>query len=148
MGPINLYNIQYRIIVLLSTLFFNVSFINIESDKISGLYWTPDKDGRMSIYKKNGNFFGKTIMNKNPTLKDVHNPNPSLRDRLILGTDIFYDFSYDEKSKEYINGKIYNPLDGKTYNAIMWLEGENMVLKGYIGLPFFGITKTFEKYKP
>lgn len=124
-----------------------MSFNNNKSDKIIGIYWAPDKDVRISMYKKDGKFFGKSVFSKTPSLKDVHNPDPALRNRVVLGMDVFYDFVYDEENNEYINGKIYNPQDGNIYSAKMWMDGETMMLKGYIGLPVFGITKAFERYK-
>jgi uncharacterized protein (DUF2147 family) len=143
-------NIVFKLIsatCFLFVLLLTLSLSNDKADKILGVYWAPDKDVRISIYKKNGKFFGKSVFSKTPLLKDVHNPNPDLRNRIILGIDVFYDFTFDESTREYINGKIYNPQDGKTYSALMWMDGDNMILKGYIGFPIFGITKTFERYE-
>lgn len=116
---------------------------SIDPDKIIGTYWSPDKDGKISIYKKNGKYYGKSIESKTPKLRDVNNPNPALRDRIVLGTDVFFDFVFE--GDEYVNGTIYNPLDGKTYSSKMWLEGNNLKLRGYIGIPILGVTKTMEK---
>lgn len=125
-------------------LFFS-SFILTDGDKIIGTYWSPDKDGKISIYKKNGKYFGKSVESKTPELKDTKNPNPALRDKVVLGQDVFFNFLYIESDDEYINGTIYNPLDGKIYKAKMWLNNGNLKLHGYVGISLLGITKTLER---
>lgn len=129
--------------LLLLTTSFNSP--NSNADKIVGTYWSPDKDGKISIYKKNNKYYGKSVESKTPQLKDINNPNPALRNRIVLGQEIFFDFVYEDE--EYINGSIYNPLDGKTYSAKMWLEGTDLKLRGYVGISLFGITKTMERVK-
>lgn len=131
--------------ILFSILFLS-SAVNIsEADKIIGNYWSPDKDGKISIYKKGEYYYGKSIESKNPKLKDVNNPNPKLRDWVLLGQDFFLNFKY--KGGEYVDGIIYNPLDGNTYNAIMWVKDNKLFLRGYVGFSIFGVTKEMEKIK-
>ena len=140
-----------RTFLFFSFLFIFSAFIisgkDNHSDKVIGTYWSPDKDGKISIYKKNGKYYGKSVASNTPGLKDVKNPDPKLRDRIVLGQDVFFAFVYDEGDDEYINGNIYNPLDGNTYSAKMWLKDNNLKLRGYLGLPIFGITKTMEPVK-
>lgn len=130
-------------IVILLFNYHHLKFNRIEADRIIGTYWSPDKDGKINIYKKNGKYYGKSIENKTPYLKDIFNPDPKLRDKFVLGQDVFFDFVFE--NEEYVDGKVYNPLDGKVYNAYMWLEGNNMKLRGFIGFSIFGQTKTFER---
>lgn len=117
----------------------------IDSDKIIGTYWSPEKDGKIAIYKRNNKFYGKSVASNTPDLKDAKNPDPKLRDKVVLGQEIFFDFVYDEDDDEYKDGKIYNPLDGNTYSAKMWLDDSKLKLRGYLGWSLFGVTKTMER---
>lgn len=115
-----------------------------QQDKIVGIYWTPKKDGKIEIYKKSNLYFGKIIAANKPKM-DSKNPNEKLRNRSTLGMDIFLHFIFE--SGKYVNGEIYNPEDGKTYNSKMWLEDDNLKLRGFIGFEIFGQTETLEKVK-
>lgn len=111
-------------------------------DKIVGIYQSPKKDGKISIYKKGGQYFGKIIWSiKN--LKDTKNPNPALRNRNVVGSDFMYSFRYSDG--EYIDGKVYDATTGKTYSAKMWLTGNNLNLRGYLGVSLLGRTEVFQK---
>jgi len=45
---------------------------------------------------------------------DVHNDNPALRDRPILGIRILHDLVWDDGAWR---GEVYNPEDGETYRT-------------------------------
>jgi uncharacterized protein (DUF2147 family) len=46
--------------------------------------------------------------------RDVHNDNPALRDRPILGLRVLHDLRWDDGAWR---GEVYNPEDGNTYRA-------------------------------
>jgi uncharacterized protein (DUF2147 family) len=121
------------------------SFANSNSgaaDKIIGVYWSPKKDAKIEIYKKSDTYFGKSIWTETKR-KDLKNPNPSLRDRELLGTDLFTNFVY--KDGTYEDGKIYDPESGKTYDCKISFNGKSLKVRGYIGISLFGRTETFER---
>lgn len=136
--------IIYSLTAILSLNSFNYK-IKTDPDKIIGTYWSPDKEGKISIYKRGNKYYGKSVASNTPDLKDTKNPDPTLRNRIVLGEDIFFDFTYDEDDDEYINGTIYNPLDGNTYDAKMWMDGTDLKLRGYLGISLFGLTKKMER---
>jgi uncharacterized protein (DUF2147 family) len=51
-------------------------------------------------------------------LHDANNPDPALRSRPMIGVLIISDF-HREASGEWVDGKIYDPNDGKTYKSKM-----------------------------
>ncbi|MCW3112150.1 MAG: peptide protein [Segetibacter sp.] len=121
------------------------SFANSNSgaaDKIIGVYWSPKKDAKIEIYKKSDTYFGKSIWTETKR-KDLKNPNPSLRDRELLGTDLFTNFVY--KHGTYEDGKIYDPESGKTYDCKISFNGKSLKVRGYIGISLFGRTETFDR---
>jgi len=50
-------------------------------------------------------------------LLDVQNSDVSLQGRPVIGLDIIHGFSPTGQSGQWGQGKIYNPADGRTYNA-------------------------------
>ena len=118
------------------------------ADLILGTFWAPDKDGKIEMYKKGDTYWGKLTWGDKMDLKDTENPDPSLRSRKLLGIDIFMNFEYDREEKEWVNGRIYNSSDGNLYKAELWYEDgdtETLMVRGYLGLPVFGVTKEFER---
>lgn len=66
--------------------------------------------------------------------RDIYNPDPALRDRMIVGLTILEGFS--RKNDRWVGGSIYDPETGKTYGARLKLkEDGTLELKGCIG-PF------------
>src|SRR5258708_38434698 len=45
--------------------------------------------------------------------KDIHNKNPNLRDRSVVGIALMWNLRYG--GGEYVDGYVYNPDDGGTY---------------------------------
>ncbi|WP_298152168.1 DUF2147 domain-containing protein [Flavobacterium sp.] len=112
------------------------------SDKVVGVYWSPKKDAKISIYKKGNVYFGKSIWVANPR-KDTKNPEQRLQSRELLGIELLSGFIYDDGS--YINGTIYDPESGNTYKCKMTIEGNKLKVRGYIGISLFGRTELFER---
>jgi uncharacterized protein (DUF2147 family) len=58
---------------------------------------------------------------------DIHNPDPALRSRPLVGIAIVSDF-HREAAGQWADGRIYDPNDGKTYKSKMSI-GADGVLK-------------------
>lgn len=126
-----------------------------DADRILGLWQNDTKDKVIEIYKANGKYHGRIHWLKEPKnpdgswRRDIHNNDPSLRSRILLGIDVFKNFSYDPDDQEWDDGEIYSEYSGNTYNAKMWLNGNGELrVKGYLGfLWFLGRTNSyFRKY--
>lgn len=116
------------------------------ADAIIGTYWSPEKDGKIEIYKKGEKYFGKISWGKEPK-KDVENPDPALRNRDVIGMTFLKDFVYDGKGT-WEDGTIYDPKSGKTYDSKITLDADgNLNVRGYIGISLFGRTETFVRIK-
>jgi len=114
------------------------------ADQIAGLYWSPKKDAKIEIYKKGELYFGKSVWVANPR-KDDKNPNKTLKTRDVLGIELLTNFSYDDGV--YNSGRIYDPESGKTYDCKMTLIGNDLKVRGYIGISLFGRTELFQRIK-
>jgi len=118
------------------------------SDKSSyvGHYWNEQKDGIFVLHIVDDTIEGLTVWGKKPS-NDVNNPDPALRGRSLSGIKFLWGFSYDRKKNRWVDGKVYDPNNGKTYSAKMSLEkdGKTLKMRGYIGVSLFGRTAKFER---
>jgi uncharacterized protein (DUF2147 family) len=64
--------------------------------------------------------------------RDVRNPDPSKRDRPLVGVDILLGMRPDQTPNQWA-GDIYNPEDGKTYRAHLTLQdARTLQVKGCV----------------
>jgi uncharacterized protein (DUF2147 family) len=140
---------QLNLNLRLSALLLSVAITGIAqttpaTDNITGLYWSPKKDAKIEIYQKAGKFYGKSVWVASPK-KDFKNPDKTLQTRDVLGIELLNGFTYKDGS--YADGTIYDPQSGKTYDCKMSLNGNNLKVRGYIGISLFGRTENFERIK-
>ncbi|RYY39578.1 MAG: DUF2147 domain-containing protein [Chitinophagaceae bacterium] len=116
-------------------------------DALLGRWWSPKRDGQIEFYKSNGKYFGRLVWTKNPGKKDDKNPDASLRGRELMGSNLFTNFSYDSDDKEWVDGKVYDPQNGKVYSCKLWItnNGKTLNARGFIGFSLLGRTERFEK---
>ncbi len=118
------------------------------ADAIIGKWYTADNESIVEIYKVGEKYFGKIIwldepLNDDGTAKvDKNNPDESKRTQPIIGLVIVRNFVYQGNAK-WGNGKIYDPDNGKTYDCFMTLSGNELHVRGYIGLSVIGRTTTW-----
>ncbi len=113
--------------------------ISMANDNIVGSWKTiDDKTGKpksiVSIYKKDGNYFGKIekLLRKNPD-----NPKQiclkckdGRKDKSLIGMDIIENMTMVDGALE--KGTILDPENGKIYNCKIWLEDGKLKVRGYI----------------
>ena len=109
---------------------------------IMGKWITEAGDAQVEIYQQGDKINGKIIwLQQGPETKDKHNPDAKLKECKLMGVNILSGLS---KSKDkWEGGKIYNPKNGKTYKCTIWLEGNNLKVRGYLGI--FYETQTWKR---
>ena len=121
------------------------------ADIILGKWYTDDKEDIIKIYKGGSQYFGKIVWMKEPNENgqpkvDDNNPNPKLQNRPIMGLKLLWGFRDDPDEKKWTNGRIYDPKSGKTYDCYMWMEGNDLKIKGYVmGMKFLGRKTTWKR---
>ncbi len=114
------------------------------SQDVLGKWYTEAGDAQVEIYKAGDKLNGKIIwLSKGPETKDTHNPDKKLQSRKLMGVNILSGLAKGKDKWE--GGNIYNPKDGKSYKCTMWLEGESLKVRGYLGV--FYKTQTWSKKK-
>ena len=102
--------------------------------------------GRVKFVRaQDGTYIGILSWAADPK-RDVHNKDPKLRDRPLVGIVLMWNLRYDDG--EYVDGYVYNPEDGGTYrlNAEV-LNPESLKIRGYLGISLFGQTKTWSRFQ-
>ena len=142
--------IQPRQFVLLIIIFWSMSAMaEIAMETVEGVWLSADGTGWIKIELSDNGLIGSIAGspdesgNRGPSDKDKLNPDPALRDRLLLGLTIMDGLTYAGGGK-WKNGRIYDPNSGKTYKCKLTLVDENTLeLRGYIGFSLLGRTETW-----
>ena len=96
------------------------------------------------VLAKNGSYMGILSWSSEPR-KDVHNKDPNLRDRSVVGIVLMWNLHYDDG--EYVDGYVYNPEDGGTYRVKLELAStESLKVRGYLGISLLGQTKVWTRF--
>ncbi|WP_256010559.1 DUF2147 domain-containing protein [Desertivirga xinjiangensis] len=127
---------------------FNLSH---NGNDILGHWRSAHGSGKIEIYKKGEKFFGKLIWLKTPNdengkpLTDIKNPDEALRNRPIMGLEIFRDLAY-KGNNTWGGGTVYDPKSGKTYNCQMSLQSERELdIRAFFGIALIGKTETWTR---
>lgn len=142
---------------ILFLIFFSMIFIHSyaqDAQKIAGVWWNNEKTSKIEVKEIKGEFVGTIIyiapdkyINGEPE-KDNMNPDEKLRSRSRLGIQVLNGLKYNTTDKQWINGHIYDPKNGKTYDCYAWFEGDNNILniKGYVaGIKWLGRATTWTR---
>ena len=118
-----------------------VSLVSYSQD-IMGKWLTESGDAKVEIYEAGGKINGKIVwLQKGPETTDSHNTDEKLRSRKLMGVNILSGLT--KKSEKWEGGRIYNPKNGKNYKCSIWLDGDKLKVRGYIG--FLYETQTWKR---
>ena len=115
-----------------------LSLQNFAQNQILGKWVSEDKKGIIEIFQQKSKYYGKLVWlkpDKDIPSTDAENPDKSKRSQPLLNLVILKDFDHAEK--EWKNGTVYDPANGKTYACAMRLTDNNQLrIRGYWG-PFY-----------
>ncbi|MCF2217938.1 MAG: DUF2147 domain-containing protein [Chlorobi bacterium] len=126
------------------SLFGVMSFAQIE-----GKWKTIDDETKQAksiveIYKKGDQYFGRIsqllIKPANPNCTECKDDR---KNKPIQGMEIIRNLKKD--GDEFTGGTITDPKTGKTYKCTITRSGDNLNVRGYIGLSFIGRSQTWQK---
>ena len=116
---------------------------------VEGTWLSADGDGLIEISvvgeELRGTILGSPNDDPEREKYDVHNPDPGLRGRKLVGLEIITGFRYDGDGK-WSGGQIYDPNSGKTYQGkIRLVERDKLHLRGFIGISLIGRTEIWTR---
>lgn len=129
------------------------AYSQTNADDIMGTWYNAEKTSKIRIYKCGDD--GKKYCGKIVWLKkdkeddggprvDKNNPDSKKRKDLMMGLVVLKLFVYDKGSKEWNDGTIYDPKNGKTYSCYIKREGKALKVRGYVGISMLGRTAAWE----
>lgn len=80
----------------------------------------------------------------NPRKTDSRNPDASLRGRPLCGLDVGTGFRQVD-ANHLVGGHLYDPVSGKTYSGSAVSDGDEVKLRGYIGISWLGRTEIWHR---
>lgn len=135
---------RQKLLSILFLLFISTVASAAGPDEILGRYWSPDKDRVIEIFLADGAYQGRIIWSKK-AIKDKNNLNESLKERELLGLVFLTGFRFDGKNR-WLGGRVYAPDNGRTYKGKLWVENNNLKMRGYVGVSLLGRTATLQMF--
>jgi uncharacterized protein (DUF2147 family) len=140
--------------VLLLALFSSPALMaqSKDADKLVGVWQPSDGRSYVKIDKIGNKFYGRVVWLKeaneedgSPRL-DKNNPDESLRSTPLKGYRVMKDLVYNEDEKMWLDGTIYDPKNGTTYNCKIELMDDNKIeVRGFVGTAVFGRTDVWTR---
>jgi uncharacterized protein (DUF2147 family) len=123
-----------------------------QENKVIGSWLNEEGTSHIRIFKAtDGKYYGKiTWLRDDPKKLDFNNPVESKRTVPLMDLVILKSFNYNSDDKQWVDGTIYDPKNGKTYDCYMWFEDNNdlLFIKGYVlGMRFIGRETQWRKVK-
>lgn len=137
--------------ILLFIILYIVSSLSVfGQDELYGVWLEKDKSKVAVIVENCGEelcgyiyWLKKPFSSNGQPKVDKHNPEESKRNNPRCGLKILSGFSLEKNNKRF-KGTIYNPSNGRIYNSIIRINDKNnLIVSGYVGLPFFGVKTTW-----
>tara|TARA_R110001592_G_scaffold162584_2_gene395952 strand:- start:74872 stop:75327 length:456 start_codon:yes stop_codon:yes gene_type:complete len=140
--------------VLLVALFSSPALMSQskDADKLAGVWQPSDGRSYVKIDKIGNKFYGRVVWLKEPNEEDgsprldKNNPDESLRSTPLKGYRVMKDLVYNEEEKLWLDGTIYDPKNGTTYNCKIELMDDNKIeVRGFVGTAVFGRTDVWTR---
>ncbi len=141
-----------KITLTLLSLFFAIACYG--QGNIIGKWKTIDDEtgeakSVVEIFENNGQYFGQIVKlfrkpHEDPDpICDKCPQNDARYNKKVIGMEIIRDMKKVED--EYIDGTVLKPDEGKIYKCKIWIEGQELKIRGYWGL--FYRTQTWLPYE-
>jgi len=118
----------------------------------TGLWWAEGGFAQVEIRRcEDDALCGEVVWLRHPfdergcELRDVENPEPGLRSRPLVGLEIVRGLEASgQEPEEWAGGEIYDPGSGRTYSAVVEMDGpDRLRVRGYVGIRLLGRTTTW-----
>lgn len=123
-------------------------------ERICGKWESTGNDLIIQVFMQNGQFKARIVWYADTEGKpldywtDVHNPDPALRRRKILGMGILRNLTYSPKTNSWENGMVYDSKHGREWNASAHIGKQGLLrVRGYWHFKFIGRTISFKRIK-
>jgi uncharacterized protein (DUF2147 family) len=127
-----------KLIATITYLLFSTACFS-QNTSIEKTWYNAEKTSKIQIFKaSNGKYYGKILWMKDPLdasgqpATDKENPDKSKQNNPLLGMLILSGFEKDASTGQWTDGKVYDPINGKTYCGKLTLKDNKLDLRGFI----------------
>lgn len=119
-----------------------------DGDQITGI-WQSEGGTYFQVYRSGKAYVAKIVgSRKHDIIRDKGNADDSQKNRNMIGKVVLHSLRY-QGDGEYDQGRIYNPKNGKTYDAKASMKGpDTLEARGYIGISLLGKDETWKRVSP
>jgi uncharacterized protein (DUF2147 family) len=128
---------------------------------IEGDWLVQSRDAIIRIERQGDQYEGRIIWQLHDTygsedgpelngksVTDRNNPDPALRGQPLTGLRMLWGLRYDPERRMWVDGRVYNSENGKTYQCQVRLrDNDHLNLRGYIGISLLGGNTTWTRTK-
>lgn len=127
---------------------------SIAQNEILGSWYNDIKSSKIEIYEEKGLYYGRIIWLEDPANSDGSTPrvdefneDPTLTKRQLMNLVILKELRWNSSEKEWQEGTIYDPNNGKTYECYCLLQEDGtLYFKGYVlGITWLGRSTVWTK---
>lgn len=131
-----------------------ITYSQNNPDQIIGRWMSDENNLEVEIFKTGGNYNAKVVWIDDSDDKsrpmntrcDFRNPDETLRKRKIIGLVVMNGLIYNEENSDWEQGKIYDPHNGKDWNAkVCFTKAGLLKVRGYWGFQLLGKDLLFRK---
>ena len=108
--------------------------------------WMSPNQSVIRIYGCGSNVCAKIVKlsASTPEREDNNNPKAELRSRKLCGLDIGSGFKQVDPT-HLQDGHLYDPKNGRTYQGTIVADGDQLNLRGFIGISLLGRTEVWHR---
>ena len=142
---IQLFSTLIVVLSPLSTAFGQSAQVAPPSEGVLG-YWSTDAGSVLQVEPCGESVCIRivAISQGAPGVLDEENPDPALRTRPLCHLTVGSELKLTDPNHAE-DGKIYDPISGKTYQSELSSSGDTLSLRGYIGFKAFGRSETWKR---
>lgn len=135
---------------IISTIVLLLATTMVRAQGITGIWYNEEKTAKIQIYEaKDDRYYGKIIWLREPNENgrprtDKNNPDKSKRSSPLMDLLVLRGFT-KKSATSFEGGTIYDPKNGKTYDCKMTLKGDQLDIRGYVGISLLGRTSTWTR---
>lgn len=140
-----------KVLFMVVAMLFHALQVNAQQDIIGKWKTIDDQTGEakavVEFYEKGGKVFGRIVNiikeeDRNGRCELCSSSDPR-KDQLVQGMTIIRNLV--PKGKEWVDGDILDPENGKVYSCKIWIEGGDLMVRGYVGFSLMGRTQVWKK---
>lgn len=120
--------------------------------QIAGIWEAEDGRMKIEMFDAGGVYAGRLLWGQRAVevdgktfKRDMHNPDPKLRNRSLQGITILQNLKWDEKDRRWEGGSLYDGTSGRSISAHLRLVNGKLEMRAYMGSPMLGRTIAFRR---